>query len=150
MHLLVALLKEAHFPHKELSRSHFLMKWELLLFFLNVRAYLGINSMKLITNGIDHIVTADKYTPRKPYSLKTSNRKVNPKDRSQGRSQLDQKLSPKDWIPKHISVKYVLKPNRQDWIPTPSGPLPNHNPLDRPLNHLREYKVGNPTPETAR
>ena len=33
-------------------------------FFFNVRAYLGINSMKLKTNGIDHIVTADKYTPR--------------------------------------------------------------------------------------
>ena len=33
-------------------------------FFFYVRAYLGINSMKLITNGKDHIVTADKYTPR--------------------------------------------------------------------------------------
>ena len=32
-------------------------------FFFYVRAYLGINSMKLKTNGIDHIVTADKYTP---------------------------------------------------------------------------------------
>ena len=29
-------------------------------FFFYVRAYLGINSMKLITNGKDHIVTADK------------------------------------------------------------------------------------------
>ena len=33
-------------------------------FFFYVRAYLGINSKKLITNGKDHIVTADKYTPR--------------------------------------------------------------------------------------
>ena len=34
-------------------------------FFVVVRAYLGINSMKLMTNVINHIVTADKYyTPR--------------------------------------------------------------------------------------
>ena len=33
-------------------------------FFFYVRAYLGINSMKLKTNGIDHIVTAEKNTPR--------------------------------------------------------------------------------------
>ena len=33
-------------------------------FFFYVRAYLGINSKKLITNGKDHIETADKYTPR--------------------------------------------------------------------------------------
>ena len=29
-----------------------------------MKAYLGINSKKLVTNGIDHILTADKYTPR--------------------------------------------------------------------------------------
>ena len=33
-------------------------------FFFYVRAYLGINSKKQITNGKDHKVTADKYTPR--------------------------------------------------------------------------------------
>ena len=29
-----------------------------------VKAYLGIKSMKLVRNDFDHIVTADKYTPR--------------------------------------------------------------------------------------
>ena len=28
------------------------------------KAYLGNNSKKLVTNGMYHIVTADKYTPR--------------------------------------------------------------------------------------
>ena len=35
-----------------------------LIFLLYVKAYLDINSMKLVTNGIGHVVTADKYTPR--------------------------------------------------------------------------------------
>ena len=37
------------------------------VFFLNFfydKAYLGINSKKLVTNGKYHIVTADKNTPR--------------------------------------------------------------------------------------
>ena len=37
-------------------------KW--IFHFFHVKVYLGINSMKLETNGIDHILTADKYTPR--------------------------------------------------------------------------------------
>ena len=31
--------------------------------FFNVKAYLGIYSMKQVTNGIDHIAITDKYTP---------------------------------------------------------------------------------------
>ena len=33
-------------------------------FFFYDKAYLGINSKKLVTNGKYHIVTADKNTPR--------------------------------------------------------------------------------------
>ena len=43
----------------------------ILLLFFYVRTYLDIYSMKLVTYGIDHIVTADKNTPRLQYSLKS-------------------------------------------------------------------------------
>ena len=81
-------------------------------------------------------MTADKYTPRKLYSLKTSNRKVNPKDRSQGK------------IPTRSKTQSPILTEP----PTPPGSLPNHNPPDRPLNHMFQesiYPMGNPTPETA-
>ena len=40
------------------------MSFFFFFFFFYDKAYLGINSKKLVTNGIYHIVTADKYTPR--------------------------------------------------------------------------------------
>ena len=43
--------------HKNQAR---LEVWELLFFFFYVKAYLGINIMKVVTNGMDHIETADK------------------------------------------------------------------------------------------
>ena len=62
--LFVVLLKEMLILNYW-SYTHW-RKWPCTqgFFFFYVRAYLGINSMKLKTNGIDHIVTADKYTPR--------------------------------------------------------------------------------------
>ena len=40
------------------------MSFFFFFFFFYDKAYLGINSKKLVTNGMNHIVTADKYTPR--------------------------------------------------------------------------------------
>ena len=35
--------------------------------------------MKLLTNGIDHLVTSDKYKPRKQYTVNINDQKTNPK-----------------------------------------------------------------------
>ena len=50
--------------------------------------------------------------------LKQATEKSTPKDRGQG------KIPTRSKIPKHISIKYVLKPNFQDWIPNPTRTPP--------------------------
>ena len=59
------------------------------------KEYLGMNSMKLVTNDMDHIETADKYICLDGYTLlKQVSKKSNQETAVRERSQKDQKSSP--------------------------------------------------------
>ena len=93
--------------------------------------------MKLVTNGFDDKVTADKYTPRYNTLVKQATEKPIQNDLSQGKKERKKQITihPKR-LDSQASIKYVLNPNLQNQILNYHRIPPQPQSPDRPFNHL--------------